>query len=275
MLTVNRFVIAVLTGFLSLFQSLHPFWPLMAVSLITGVFMLLLFRVTSNQKEISTVKNLIKAHLLEIRLFKDDLRVLLSAQKSIFFYNLKYLLYGIKPMLFMIVPVVILLIHLDAWFGWRPIRVGEPVLLAVHISDQGSAALSEAELTTSPGLTVETPSLRIPASREIDWRLRANAPGEHQAIIRVGRETLSKSITVSDGRLRRVSSSRVSPKFWNIFFHPGEAPLARDSQVNRIDVGYPSASVQVLNWNLHWILVFFVVSTLGGFALKGVFKVEI
>ena len=56
------------------FQSLAPFWPLLFFSLLLGVFMLIVFRHTSDQKQIKEIKERIKAHVFEIRIFKDDVR---------------------------------------------------------------------------------------------------------------------------------------------------------------------------------------------------------
>lgn len=50
------------------------------ISAITGVFLLLVFKYTSNQRAIGKVKDCIKADMLSIKLFKDSLSVVLSAQ---------------------------------------------------------------------------------------------------------------------------------------------------------------------------------------------------
>ncbi len=49
------------------FQFIDPLWPLLFISVLTGILMLLAFRYTSNQKEIRKEKDKIKAHLMEMR----------------------------------------------------------------------------------------------------------------------------------------------------------------------------------------------------------------
>ena len=56
---------------------------MMAVSLLTALLMLFVFQLTSNQAGIRRAKDRIKAHLLELRLFKDNMRVTLWAQGGI------------------------------------------------------------------------------------------------------------------------------------------------------------------------------------------------
>jgi len=130
-----RYMNAALTAFfdflLTPFNSLDPFWTLMILSLLAGVLMLLIFRSTSNQAKIKEVKDKMKAHLLEISLFKDSPAIILSAQKNLLLYNAQYMKYALKPMLYMILPISMMLIHLDGWFGYRPLKVGESAIFSV------------------------------------------------------------------------------------------------------------------------------------------------
>ena len=87
------------------FQSLAPFWPLLFISVLTGILMLLAFRYTSNQEAIRKEKEKIKAHLMEMRIFKDDLAILMSAFIKVLLYNAKYMKHLIKLMFFLILPI--------------------------------------------------------------------------------------------------------------------------------------------------------------------------
>ena len=132
------FVNALLNGLFDVllypFRSLDAWWGMIVVSLLTGLLMLAVFRVTSNQAGIRAAKDRIKAHLLEMRLFKDNFRVSLGAQRQIMTANLKYLGYSAKPLLVMIVPLVLILIQLNFWFGYEPLAVGEPAIVKVRLA---------------------------------------------------------------------------------------------------------------------------------------------
>jgi uncharacterized membrane protein (DUF106 family) len=237
--------------------------------------MLVIFRYTSNQRGIKEAKDKIKAHLLEIRLFKDDLGTVLSAQKRIFLYNLRYMKYALKPMLFMMVPVVIILVQLEGWFGYRPLKVGESAIVSVRVTDEEAEALSNISLDVDKGLTVETPPLRIPEEREVDWRIRADELGEHSLVFNVSGHTFQKRVIVSDGRLTPASPRVVASSVWDTFLNPGQESITKNPFVERIEVDYPSRSIEILGWKTHWLIVFFVLSIVFGFAFKGLFKVEI
>ncbi|MBI2469814.1 MAG: hypothetical protein HYV59_01030 [Planctomycetes bacterium] len=236
--------------------------------------MLVIFRYTSNQKEIKEAKDKIRAYLFEIRLFKDDLGIQLSAQKNILIHNLRYMKHALKPMLFMIIPVVIILIQLDGWFGYRPLKVGESAIVSVNFSDGQANALPEVSIQTDKGIIVETPPLRIPTQKEASWRVRANEIGEHDLRFNVSGSTFDKSIIVSDGQLKRVSRV-VASGFWDNFLNPGEQPLAKNSLMKKIEINYPSRSIEIFGWGIHWLVAFFILSIVFGFAFKGLLKVEI
>ena len=98
--------------------------------------MLLAFRYTSNQKEIKKEKQKIKAHLMEMRIFKDGLAILMSAFVKVLLSNAKYIKHLIRPMFFLILPMVFMLIHRNFWFGYRPLKMGEASVLSIKLSDQ-------------------------------------------------------------------------------------------------------------------------------------------
>jgi uncharacterized membrane protein (DUF106 family) len=258
------------------FQSFDPLWALLFFSLVTGIIMLLIFRYTSDQKRIKEAKDRIKAHLLEIRIFKDDLRIQLSAQKDILRHNLTYMKYALKPMLFMIIPVVIILLQLDSWFGYRPLQPGQSAVVSVKLADNISAeALSNISIQSpEKGLLIETPPLRIPAEGEVNWRVRANDPGEHNLTFMVSGNTFQKRVIVSDGRFDRVSRI-IASGFWDTFLNPGEESIGNNPLMKKIEVNYPSRSIEIFGRHVHWLVVFFISSIVFGFAFKGLFKVEI
>jgi hypothetical protein len=258
------------------FRSLDPFWSLLLFSLLLGVFMLVIFRHTSDQKQIKEVKDRIKAHVFEIRIFKDDVRILLSAQKNVVLYNLKYMQHFVRPMLVMIVPVAVVLLQLEGWFGYRPLKPGESTIVSMKTSQGTEKETAKMTLTAEKGLTVETPSLRIPGE-EVDWRVRADEPGEHTLTFTIGEQVVQKKIIVSsDGSLARVSPGVATASLmWGAFLNSNqESPLV-NATAQFIEVEYPSRAIKVLGWELHWLLLFFVLSTLLAFALKGFFRVEI
>ncbi len=256
-------------------RGLGPWAAMILVSLLTSFLMLLIFRHTSNQAGIKKEKNRIKAHLLELRLFKDNMGVQLKAQGRILLANFKYVGHNMRPMLVMIVPVLLILIQLNLWFGAASLKPGESVLVKVRLAEGKYPSEVPAALAASGELEIETPPLRIEDEAEIDWRLRAKTAGEGRLTLTVGGETIVKSASVGATRLSPIPTLKPGRNLLDQVFNPGEAPLPSSSVVRSVEVRYPAAAMRLFGMNIHWLIVYFILSIAFGYAFKGLFKVEI
>jgi uncharacterized membrane protein (DUF106 family) len=262
----------------ALFAVLGPLGPAAAmavVSLLVGLFMLFIFKKTSNQSGIRRAKDRIKAHLLELRLYKSDFGQTMRSQGGILTANGRYFLHALKPMLVMIVPILLVLVQLDARFGVRALEPGETILLKVKVEPSVDLTASEPVLEAPSGVVVETPPLRIEEEHEVDWRVRAETAGRHALTIRIGGLTGTKDLAVRQSAPAKVAPLKVRTGGWAELLHPGEKPLAKDSGIVSIEAAYPAARLNYFGWRMHWLVAFFLLSIAFGFGLKGVFKVEI
>ena len=257
------------------FRSLPPWWAMIFISLLTGLLMLSVFRLTSNQAGIREVKGKIKAHLLEMRLFQDNLRVTLGSQRQILAANLRYLGYSAKPLLVMIVPLVLILVQLNFWFGYEPLAVGEAAIVKVRLAGQASPLQTELQIQASPSIRVETPALRLEAEKETDWRIRPQSAGTARLTISAPGLSFEKDVLAGAAPLSRLTPRRVEGRFPDELLYPGERALPAGGPVKSIEVVYPPRRLAILGLRLHWLVAYFGLSIVLGFALKRPFKVEI
>ena len=257
------------------FRNLSPWVGMTLISLLTALLMLLIFRYTSNQEGIRKVKNKIKAHLLEIRLFKDSLALSLKAQGNILRSNIKYIGYSGKPLLVMIIPLILILVQLNFWFAYQSLRPGEVTIVKVKLQEDQNILDLDLKVEPPPSLAIETPPLRIEEQQEINWRLRAREKGFHSLVFKINGQNFTKKIAVAQKPLTRISPLKVQRNFFDELFNPGESPLSKDLPVKSIEVKYPAKNMNLFGWHIHWIIVYFALSIIFGFALKGIFKVEI
>jgi len=256
------------------FRSLGP-WPgMIFISLATGVVMLLIFKKTSNQEAIKRAKNQIKARLLEIRLFKSDTAGTFRSQGAMLGANARYFAHAVRPMLVMFIPVLLILSQLNLRYGAASLRPGEQALVKVKLAEGVGALATAATLRAPDGLAVETPPLRIDEEGEIDWRIRADAPGLHRLALDIGGATVEKLVAVEQGMPAKISPLRAR-KFFDLLLYPGEKPLPKSAPVTSIKVDLPPQRLPLFGGGVNWLVAFFVLSLVFGFALKGVFKVEI
>jgi len=255
-------------------RTLTPWAGLILASLLTALLMLFVFRLTSNQAGIRRTKNRIKAHLLELRLYKDNMSVSLRAQGNIVLQNLRYIGYNAKPLLVMIVPLVLILAQLNLWFGASPLRPGDETLVKVKLREGYNPLETGLELRATGGVAVETPPVRIEDEGEYAWRLRAVSAGPAGLEFEIGESSVAKSVTIGGRPLSKVSPLR-GRSLLDLLLYPGEAPLPGDVPIRRIEVLYPGRTLDFLGLGVHWLVAYLLLSIVFGFGLKGVFKVEI
>jgi hypothetical protein len=253
------------------FHSLPVFWQILALAVPATAVALLAFRFTSNQAGITRAKSLIKAHLLELRLFKDDFRVILAAQGAILRYTLRYMKYGLTPMLVMIVPFLIILIQVESRFAFRPLHPGEPAILAVKVDTAAPVSRLPASLGLPDGLTSETPPLRLDASAEIYWRIKGKGPGRYPVEISVGDDAVTKHVIVG------YANTSISPFLyqsddWRVLAWPAERPMKAEAFAEAIRLDYPRGRAEFAGLSsASWLL--FGMCIILGFLFRGLFGV--
>jgi hypothetical protein len=273
MAAANRAITIVLDFFFAPFSHANPWVGLVLVSFVSAVVLLLVFRYTSNQQGLRRVKSRLIGHLLEVALYRDELPVVVRAQLRIVRDNLRYLAYALVPLACMILPVWVLWVQIDLRYGHRPVGVGEEAIVAVKL-DPDAGSLDAVSISAPPRVKIETPALRIPAEREVDWRVTVSAPGSYELRLATAGREFTKNIVV--GRPgARVSTGRVKPAVSQQFRYPGEPPLPADGPVEWVRVAYPKASLSLFRWRLHWLGPWLVLSMAFGFALRGLLRVQL
>jgi hypothetical protein len=249
-----------------------PLLLVLAISIVIGLLMVIVFRYTSDQKAIGRAKDRLKAHLLAVRLFQDQLPVVIRAYGKILRGTGSYLRLAFTPFLIAILPITFLIVQLDRYFGWLPLRPAQTFLVEARAEDP--AALNEASLQLPPELSSSAPAVHVPKDKQIVWRVVAERAGQYDIHIAAAGQTVSKQVVVSPG-LARVSPIRLKDNFWERMFTSGEPALADNSPVQSIAISYPPRVIGFawMEWN--WIVLFFVVSLVAGFIFKGVLGIQV
>lgn len=257
------------------FRSMSPWVAMIIVSFMTGLLMLFIFRFTSNQKEIKKVKNKIKAYLLELRLYKDSLSISLKAQWNILRCNLKYISYSAKPMLVMIIPIILILIQLNFWFGYESLAPGQKAIFKVKLKDNYNPLEIDLNVESSSGLTIETLPLRMEEENEINWRISAKEKGIHNINVILKGERVTKTVAVAQKPLSKISPIKIRRNFIDELLYPVEAPIKSDMPIKSLEITYPTRSMNLFGWHIHWLIVYFALSIIFGFGFKGILKIEV
>jgi hypothetical protein len=184
--------------------------------------------------------------------------------------------HAVKPLLFLIIPVGLIILQMDAWYGQKPLRPGESTIFSISLADITPDDIpTNVSLEADGGLTVETPVLSIKETGELNWRVRAKEVGIHEVKVEMAERVFHKNIIVANGKLTRISPVSVSAGLWKSIFNPGVKYLPKNSLFRKIEVHYPSRSIEFLGLQIHWLILFFVFTTVIAFAFKNFFRVEI
>jgi hypothetical protein len=248
-----------------------PLALVLAISIMIGLLMVIVFRYTSDQKAIGRTKDRLKAHLLAVRLFPDQLPVVMRAYGRILRGTGSYLRLAFTPFLIAILPITFLIIQLDRYLGLVPLRPAQTFLVEARVDP---AAANEVELHLPPELASSAPAVHIPRDQEIVWRLVAQREGQYDIHLAAGGQTVSKQVVVSPG-LARVSPVRLRGNFWERVFTSSEPALDENSPIQSIAITYPPRVIHFawMEWN--WIVLFFVVSLVAGFVFKSALGIQV
>ena len=268
---------AILRWFVSALTTLpagaHPLAGLAVLSVVTGVLMLWVFGKISDQEKITAEKKLVKAYLLELRLYGDDLGLIWKSQSALVLANFRYMGLMLKPAIYLTVPIVILLFHLDTFYGVRPIRAGESAVVTVQVNGDVTPYTPAPTLRAPPGVRIETPAVRAVESEQFSWRIRPE-----QAVSGVLRfdwgdnGSWEKSLEAG-GEQRPLSVRRVGT-WYETVWNPAEDRIDVTS-VAWVEIPYPAATIYFAGVGLHWLVWFFILSIVPAYLMKGFFGVII
>lgn len=285
--TFNSAVTSFFDAVLTPLEWLSHTAALIVVSGIFGVLALLVFKRISWQAGIKAAKDRIKGHMIEIRLYQDDLRVVAVAVGKIVLLNLKYLGLNFGPILPLAIPFGFLSAQFVVRYAYQPLPVesrdveplaGAGTLLEIELAGGHREEVRDLTVTLPSGLKAVSPLVRVPSEGKAYQEFVAVEPGRHEIAIEVGGIRETKLVFAGKDAPRWMQPRRVSnsnwfkvtdPDHWPVLW-PAESGLASSSPIRAIAIAYP---VRPLKW---WpdgesgILLGIVAASMliGAFALK-------
>jgi len=253
---------------------MSPLLIVVVLSIVIGLLMIVLFGYTSDQKAIGIAKDRLKAHLLAVRLYRDQLHVVMGSYGKVLGGTGRYLKLAFKPLLYVIIPITLMIVWLDRSLGLTAIQTNTPFLMTAHVNDP--QALENVTIDLPPGIEASAPPVHVSAENEVVWRLVATQEGSYDVKIAAGGQTVTKSVRVTP-ELAQVSPERWRDHFWQRMFSSGESALPQNSAVESIIVDYPERNIPlgVAGYEMNWIWLFFILSMIAGFIFKELLGIKI
>ncbi len=234
--------------------------------------MVLVFGYVTDQKAIHQTKDRLKAHLLALRLFQDQIPVVIRCYGRIMLAIIRYLRLALWPLLLTALPLTLVIAQLDRYLGSAPLKAGQIFLVKARVANP--EILSETSLQLPNGLKSSAPAVHVPAENTVVWRVAAETDGDYNVEVQTSSQAFSKRVVVAAG-LQRLSPVRLRGPFWKRIFLSGEPALPKNSAVQSIEVEYPSRSIAFAGFAWNWVWLLFVLSLVAGFAFKSILGIEI
>jgi hypothetical protein len=249
-----------------------PF-ALIVLSAVFGILALIAFKHLSAQGRIKAAKDKIKAHLIEIRIYQDDLAIVGRAIGKVLLRNLQYLVLNFAPFVPLSIPFVLVIAQLVVRYGFEPVRVhaqGESILpgngamIEVELAAARAADVSGLRIELPEGVRALSPLVRIPSDGRAYQEVVAFAPvaGEIGFVLadgtRVSKSMVAGVAGASNGPLQpERSRGLLSGLLW-----PAEDTLASDSPFQRVRLEYPERKMVLLPDGPAGILLAFLIASM-------------
>jgi hypothetical protein len=267
---VNTVLNAVFDAFFWLVHRLPAEVQVAVLALPAALLALIVYRKFSNQASIRAAKNGIIAHLLELRLFRDDLRVLLHAEGRILLNIGRYLGHSLLPMLLMLPPFLLMLVQIESRFAFRGLAPDEQALITVSVESDHPVSRLPISLDADAGLRVATSALRADSRGEVYWRVQALSNGTPSLHLRVNGERTNRVVSVNKSSGVMSTTYRASDARTLLF--PREAALPSQGSISSLSIDYPRARAEMAGLSsLSWLFVGLVM--VYAFALRRLFDV--
>lgn len=268
---VNSILTAVFDTVYAVLGLLPAWLSLTVISALVGVLALLVVRYCSNQTAIGRVKDDIKANMLALKLFKDELPVVFRSQGRLLVSALRMQYYMLPPLLVMFIPFVLVAAQMGLRYQWRSLYPNEESILTVALRDDAPADAYDVTIKAPDGVHVDR-RVRKQAKHEVDWAIRATQPGVYTLALACKGNSVTKSFAVGE-KQDRVSPKRPGPGLLDKLIYPAESPFGRDSTIQSISIAYPPRDSWFCgaDW---WIVWFLILSIVAALILKPVLRVK-
>lgn len=236
-------------------EAIGPEFSLTVVSGVFGVLALVIFKYISWQKGIKATKDRIKGHMIEIRLYQNDLVLVGKAIAKVLARNVQYLFLNFGPFIPLAIPFAFVVAQMVVRYAFDPVEItrgdaqavhaGEGTTVRIELTDAFADRADELELVLPEGLEAVSPL--VPVRGLVAQEFVAKEAGEYDLVIRLdGREHVKKfhawDPDTGEGRPRRMQPERVTGMFSALLW-PAEDTFPADSGIANVKYVYPESDL--------------------------------
>ena len=244
----------------------HRTAGLVALSMVTGAALTLLYRALADETRIRHTREVFRARVLEMRLYPDDMVLIVRAFGGAIAAQGSYLRAAARPIIVVALLAVPFFLQIEARYARAPLAPGENTIVTARLKP-GLDVRAVPSALTSMAAEVDARSVRAPLAREVSWRVTA-APGRNPVELQVYDQKYHFDVSAQhDGRA--IGTERHARSIMGGLTDIGLPVIGKDSPVERVTVAYPHASYSVFGKRMSWLAVF-ALGTLVGASIPAV-----
>ncbi len=214
--------------------KLHPFFTILIISLVITLLITIVYKYTTNQKDMKQIKGDLKKYQKEMKETKD-MKKLQVVQKKALDLNMKYMMASFKSTIYTFIPIIIIFAWLNMHIAYFPITPNTDFSITAKF---GEGAKGTINLTSIPDLEYLNGAAQEIIDGKAVWKLKGEA-GEykihviynteeydHKFLITEERKYEQPEKSIQDSKLKMlvIDNKRVHPfgETFNLFgWHPG------------------------------------------------------
>lgn len=270
----NSFVTTCFSLALAPLAGLGAVWGLLAVSIVAGVILVVIYGYISNQSALKRVKKRITAGVYESVLFRHDLRTSLRAQLGMLVGGFRYFALAIPPLIVLLIPSLIILAQLNLRYGARALQPGERAIVTVDLAHEDALFTTELSSPTA-GVTV-TPPLRDLDTQSVSWRVDASTADGRTPSLALAVNGVHAVEDIFIGTQPTIlPTARYASPLLQLLYPGASIPESLRAQVRGISITYPEQELSVAGIKVHWLLFFALISIASGLVASKVIGIEV
>lgn len=267
---VNHVVTSLFNVLLTPLEYFGRTTALILVSGIFGILALVAFKFISYQRGIKAAKDKIKAHLIEIRIYQDDLAIVGKAIVKVLLRNLQYMGLNFGPFVPLSIPFVLVLAQLVVRYAFAPLPVhaadadvmpGRGTLIEVELAADRAALVEGLEIDYPRGLKPLSPLVRVASQGRAFQEVIATEAGAHVLELRLADGTRVRKSFVAGEAARLMQPERAQGFFASLLW-PAEDALPSGSPFERVAFTYPDNHFGWLPSGSTGVLVLFLLASM-------------
>jgi uncharacterized membrane protein (DUF106 family) len=240
----------------------HRTAGLIALSMLTGAGLTLLYRALADEAAIRRTRERFQARVIEMRLYPDDLVLILRALGGAIAAQGSYLRVAAKPILVVALIAIPFFLQIESRYSRAPLSPSGTTVVTARLKAGLDVLTVPNELVwASNGNPVDLRPVRAPGPREIAWRVNV-VPGRAPLLMKVyGQDYRFDMCAQRDGRA--IGHERRARSIAGSFTQIGLPRIGNDSPIEMVTVAYSHASYDVFGKRMSWLVVFLLGTMVG------------